>query len=90
VGRLWRGHVGRELAERKKEKRGGVRVLSSSSPPFLMARVGAEGAGLDRGVVQEHGYRHEMNGSSDLHSKINFFLIFVCQVFDEMPARNSD
>jgi hypothetical protein len=24
-------------------------VLSSSSPPFLTARVGAEGAGLDRG-----------------------------------------
>jgi hypothetical protein len=29
-----------------------------------MARVGAEGAGLDRGVVQEHGYRLEMNGNS--------------------------
>jgi hypothetical protein len=43
-------------------------VLSSSSPPILTARVGAEGAGLDRGIVQEHGYRLETNGNSDLHS----------------------
>jgi hypothetical protein len=50
------------------------RVLGavSSSPPFLTARVGAEGAGLDRGVVQEHGYRHGTNGDSDLHSKLDF------------------
>jgi hypothetical protein len=41
-------------------------------PPFLTARVGAEGAGLDRGVVNEHGYRHETNGSSDLHSNHDF------------------
>jgi hypothetical protein len=30
-------------------QRGGVRVRSSSSPPSLTARVGAEGAGLDQG-----------------------------------------
>jgi hypothetical protein len=30
-------------------QRGGVRVCSSSSPPSLMARVGAEGVGLDQG-----------------------------------------
>jgi hypothetical protein len=30
-------------------QRGGVRVCSSSSPPCLTARVGAEGAGLDQG-----------------------------------------
>jgi hypothetical protein len=33
------------------EEERGSWVLSSSSPPFLTARVGAEGAGLDRGTV---------------------------------------
>jgi hypothetical protein len=36
--------------------------------PLLMARVGAGGAGFDRGVSQEHGYRPEANGDSDHHS----------------------
>jgi hypothetical protein len=38
-------------------------------PPFLMARVGAEGAGLDRGDIHEHGYRVKTNGNSDAHSE---------------------
>jgi hypothetical protein len=46
-------------------------VLSSSSPPILTAWVGAEGAGLDRGTVQEHGYSRRANGDSDLYSKLN-------------------
>jgi hypothetical protein len=50
----------------------GVRAASSSSPPFLTARVRAEGAGLDRGDVHEHGYRVETNGNSDAHSSSDF------------------
>jgi hypothetical protein len=37
-------------------------------PPLLMAWVGAGGAGVDRGISQEHGYRPEANQNSDLHS----------------------
>jgi hypothetical protein len=50
------------------KKRGGSWGAVSSSPPFSMAWVGAEGAGIDRGIVQEHGYRLETNGDSVLHS----------------------
>jgi hypothetical protein len=39
------------------KKRGGVLGAASSSPPFSMAWVGAEGAGIDHGIVQEHGNR---------------------------------
>jgi hypothetical protein len=39
-------------------------------PPFLTARVRAEGAGVDRGVVHEHGYRVETDGDSDPHSNL--------------------
>jgi hypothetical protein len=35
--------------QRAEEEERGSWARSSSSPPFLMARVGAEGAGLDRG-----------------------------------------
>jgi hypothetical protein len=45
---------------------------SSSSPPFLTARVGAEGAGLDRGDVHEHGYRVQTNVNSDAHNGSDF------------------
>jgi hypothetical protein len=50
----------------------GVRAASSSSPPFRTARVRAEGAGLDRGDIHEHGYRHETNGNSEAHSSLDF------------------
>jgi hypothetical protein len=50
------------------KKRGGSWGAVSPSPPFSMAWVGAEGAGIDRGIVQEHGYRLETNGDSNLHS----------------------
>jgi hypothetical protein len=53
---------------------------SSSSPPFLMARVGAEGAGLDRGDVHEHGYRARANGNSDDHSEVDFLDFFPPRV----------
>jgi hypothetical protein len=58
--------------QRAEEEERGSWVLSSSSPPFLTARVGAEGAGLDRGDVYERGYRVETNGSSDPHSNLIF------------------
>jgi hypothetical protein len=46
-----------DMREAEGEERGSW-ARASSSPPLLMAQVGAEGAGVDRGVVQEHGYRH--------------------------------
>jgi hypothetical protein len=73
--------------QRAEEEERGSWAHSSSSPPFLTARVGAEGAGLDRGGVPEHGYRVETNGDSEAHSKLDF-LDFACQVFGQMPARN--
>jgi hypothetical protein len=45
---------------------------SSSSPPLLTARVGAEGAGLDRGDVHERGYRVKMNENSAAHCELDF------------------
>jgi hypothetical protein len=42
---------------KQREKRGGVLGAFFFFPPFLMARVGAEGAGVDRGDVHEHGDR---------------------------------
>jgi hypothetical protein len=79
-GVLWVGsgavtRVGDVQAAGEEER--GSWVLFSSSPPFLTARVGAEGAGLDRGTVQEHGYSHRANGDSDPHSDhdlVNFHL----------------
>jgi hypothetical protein len=60
-----------DMQEAEEEERGSW-ALSSSSPPFLTARVGAEGPGLDRGGLHEHGYRVETNGDSDAHSKLDF------------------
>jgi hypothetical protein len=59
-------------------------------PPFLTAWVGAEGAGVDRGDLHEHGYRLKTNGNSDAHSSSDFLDFFFCQVFGQMPARNSN
>jgi hypothetical protein len=58
--------------QRAEEEERGSWARSSSSPPFLTARVGAEGAGLDRGGFHEHGYRVETNGDSDAHSNLIF------------------
>jgi hypothetical protein len=41
--------------------------------PCRTAWVGAEGAGVDRGGVQEHGYRLETDGDSDPHSDHDLF-----------------
>jgi hypothetical protein len=58
--------------QRAGEEERGSWVLSSASPPFLTARVGVEGAGLDCGVVHEHGYRVETDGDSDPYSRLDF------------------
>jgi hypothetical protein len=71
MGQCWRGHGGRQLAEREKEKRGGpggvLRFL-----PCRTAWVGAEGARVDRGDVLEHGYRLRARENSDAHSASDF------------------
>jgi hypothetical protein len=59
-GVLWVGAgEGRAVGDVQQagKKRWGVLGAASSSPPFLTARVGAGGAGLHRGIVQEHGDR---------------------------------
>jgi hypothetical protein len=83
-GVLWGGAgevaaVG-DVQQAEEEERGSW-ALSSSSPPLLTARVGAEGAWLDRGDVHTRGYRVETNGSSDPHSELDlldFCLPGVC------------
>jgi hypothetical protein len=57
-----------DVVQEEERQRGGVLGAVSSSPPFLTARVGAEGARLDRGTIQEHGYSHRRNDDSDPHS----------------------
>jgi hypothetical protein len=73
-GVLWVGAgEGRAVGDVQQagKKRGGVLGAASSSPPFLMARVGAGGAGLDRGTVQEHGNRVWASKNSDRHSELD-------------------
>jgi hypothetical protein len=59
------------MSRGQREKRG-VWVCSYSSPPCLTARVGAEGAGLDRGDAHEHGYRAEAKMKSVSYSELIF------------------
>jgi hypothetical protein len=49
-------------------------------PPLLLAWVGARGAGLDRGITQEHGYSAWASQNSEPHSKLGFGLIFSASV----------
>jgi hypothetical protein len=58
--------------QRAKGEERGSWACSSSSPPFLTARVRVEGAGLDRGDVHEHGYRIKTNGNRVGHSSSDF------------------
>jgi hypothetical protein len=87
-GGLWVGS-GAVMAvgdvQRAEEEERGSWVLSSSSPPFLTARVRAEGAGLDRGGLHEHGYRVEMNGDSDAHSKLDFLRFLPARCSTQCP-----
>jgi hypothetical protein len=59
------------VVQEEERQRGGVLGAFPFFPPLLTARVGAEGAGLDRGVVNEHGYRHETNGNSAGHCELD-------------------
>jgi hypothetical protein len=74
-GGLWVGSgavtaVG--IVQEEKRQRGGVLGAFFFFPPLLTARVGAGGAGVDRGGVHEHGYRVGTNGNSEAHSKLDF------------------
>jgi hypothetical protein len=87
MGRCWRGHGGRKLAEREKEKRGGVRAVSSISSH--VARLGSG----QRGLVSTAASSTSMatgtrRTGAVIYTVTTIFPIFVCQVFDEMPAWN--
>jgi hypothetical protein len=71
VGRLWRSHSGRRHAGRGETERGVLGAFLFFLP-LLTAWVGAEGAGFNRGVVHDHGYRVETDGDSDPHSNLIF------------------
>jgi hypothetical protein len=58
------------VVQEEERQRGGVLGAFLFFPPFLTARVGAEGAGLDHGIVHEHGYRVETDGDSDPHNNL--------------------
>jgi hypothetical protein len=73
--------------QRAEEEERGSWARCSSSPPFLTARVGAEGAGLDRGDIHERGYRVKTSGNSDAHSE-RFFSDF-CSPRVRSNARNN-
>jgi hypothetical protein len=73
--------------QRAEEEERGSWVLSSSSPPFLTARVRAEGAWLDRGDVHERGYRVETNGSSEPHSKLDFLQFLPARCSTQCPQK---
>jgi hypothetical protein len=57
--------------EEEGEERGGPGAVLRFLP-CCSAWVRAEGAGVDRGGVQEHGYRLRVNGDSDIHSELDF------------------
>jgi hypothetical protein len=61
-------HPGRSASCRKKKVWEGALGAVLSVPPLLTARVGAGGAGVDRGDAKEHGYRRGANQNSEAHS----------------------
>jgi hypothetical protein len=65
------GRVVGDVQVAGKKRWGGSWGAVSSSPPFSMAWVGAEGAGIDRGIVQKHGHRVWASKNSDLHSSFD-------------------
>jgi hypothetical protein len=70
-GMLWVGAgEGRVVGDVQQagKKRGGGPGCCLLFPPFLTVQVGAGGAGLDRGIIQEHGDRVWASKNSDLHS----------------------
>jgi hypothetical protein len=71
--------------QRAEEEERGSWVLSSSSPPFFTARVGAEGAGVDRGEVHEHGDRVWVKKNSAAHSEIDFLRFLPARCSTQCP-----
>jgi hypothetical protein len=71
----------------EEEGLGGGLGACLSFPPFLTARVRAGGAGLDRGIIQEHGDSAwaSWNSAAPVNS---IWFDFSLPVFDEMPARD--
>jgi hypothetical protein len=60
--------AGRSGAGREEDDWEGALGAILFFPPLLLARVGAGGAGLDRGVTQEHGDSARASQNSDHHS----------------------
>jgi hypothetical protein len=60
------------VVQEEERQRGGVLGAFLFFPPFLTARVGAEGAGVDRGSLHKHGYRVETHENSEAHSNLIF------------------
>jgi hypothetical protein len=59
-GVLWVGSgavIAVGVVQEEERQRGGVLGAFLFFPPILTARVGAEGTGVDRGEVHEHGDR---------------------------------
>jgi hypothetical protein len=54
-------------------------------PPFLTARVRAEGAGLNRGGLHEHGYRLEANGNSAGHCELDSLRFLPARCSTQCP-----
>jgi hypothetical protein len=74
-GVLWVGSGEVTAVGNVQRGRGTERGGPGSVFPLLPCRtawVGAEGAGLDRGGLHEHGYRLKTNGNSEAHSDLIF------------------
>jgi hypothetical protein len=74
-GVLWVGAGVATLVGSLQRGRGTERGGPGGVFPLLPCRtawVGAEGAGLDRGGLHEHGYRVETNGNRVCHSSSDF------------------
>jgi hypothetical protein len=82
MGRRWRGHDGRRLAERRETEKGGPGGFFLLFLPCLTAWVGAGEAGLDRGSVHGMATGPGANENSDGHSELDFsgFLPARCSI----------
>jgi hypothetical protein len=72
--------AGRSASSREEDEWEGALGANLFFPPLLLAWVRAGGAGLDRGVSQEHGYSAWASKHSDQHSELRFGLIFSASV----------
>jgi hypothetical protein len=77
--------AGRSASSREEDDWEGALGAVLFFPPLLLARVGAGGAGFDRGVSQEHGDSARANSSSDPHGDFRFGLISLYQCSTKCP-----